>query len=107
MCNVVCLCYRALGSRDLGYESDSNLIIRKRIDDEQEFRGIKSPPPPPLSPAEQRQLYVDIQKGGEVPLKGLRKLAPERPKGKTEYFSLHIFVTKTTIDQTYIKITRV
>lgn len=33
-------------------------------------------------PVEQRQAYKEIQKGGEVPLHGLRKLAPERPKGK-------------------------
>ncbi|CAG7786782.1 unnamed protein product [Allacma fusca] len=64
----------ALGSKDLGYESDSNLVIRKR----QEAQDI--PPPPPLSPAEQRQVYVEIQKGGEVPLHGLRKPAPEKPK---------------------------
>lgn len=35
-----------------------------------------------LSPAEQKMAYKTIQKGGEVPLHGLRKPAPERPKGK-------------------------
>lgn len=35
-----------------------------------------------LSPKEQREAYKVIQKGGDVPLHGLRKLAPEKPKGK-------------------------
>lgn len=71
--------FRALGSKDLGYESDSNLVIRKRAENQQE---TVTPPPPPLSPAEQRQVYVEVQKGGEVPLHGLRKPAPEKPKGE-------------------------
>lgn len=67
---------RALGSKDLGYESDSNLVIRKR----EEIPC--TPPPPPLSPAEQRQVYVELQKGGEIPFQGLRKPAPEKPRGQ-------------------------
>lgn len=55
-----------------GYESDSTLVFKRREDNQQ-----------PISPAEQRTLYKSIQKGGEVPLHGLRKLAPEKPKGKT------------------------
>ena len=58
---------RALGTKELaGYESDSTLVIRKR----QESAQDSIPSPPPLSPAEARSLYVEIQKGGEVPLHG-------------------------------------
>ena len=57
-----------------GYESDSTLVFKRREDNQQ-----------PISPAEQRSLYKSIQKGGEVPLHGLRKAAPEKPKGETTY----------------------
>lgn len=40
----------------------------------------------PLSPLEQRLAYKTIQRGGDVPLHGLRKAAPERPKGKSQDF---------------------
>lgn len=63
----------ALASPKLsGYESDTNYIIRKRESE----NGMKSPEPCPLSPAEQKHLYADIQKGGDVPLQGLRKIVP-------------------------------
>ncbi|XP_021927933.1 sorbin and SH3 domain-containing protein 1 isoform X5 [Zootermopsis nevadensis] len=53
-----------------GYESDSTLVFKRRDENLQNQ----------LSPAEQKLAYKTIQKGGEVPLHGLRKLAPERPK---------------------------
>ncbi|KAK5650092.1 hypothetical protein RI129_001121 [Pyrocoelia pectoralis] len=55
--------------KESGYESDSTLIFRRREDALQQ-----------LSPSEQREAYKVIQKGGDVPLQGLRKPAPERPK---------------------------
>ncbi|XP_059489484.1 uncharacterized protein LOC132204758 isoform X2 [Neocloeon triangulifer] len=54
-----------------GYDSDSQLIFKKRDDGE-----LSSA----LSPVEQKQAYKSIQSGGEVPLHGLRKLAPEKPR---------------------------
>lgn len=36
----------------------------------------------PLSPVEQKQAYLNLQAGGEAPLQGFRKPAPEKPKGK-------------------------
>lgn len=54
-----------------GYLSDPQYVY-KRTEDE-----LQSPP----SPEEQKEAYRIIQKGGEIPLKGLRKPAPERPKG--------------------------
>lgn len=50
-----------------GYESDSNYIMRKRTT---ETSGVKTPEQSPLSPAMQRHMYMEIQKGGEVPLEG-------------------------------------
>lgn len=47
-----------------------------------------------LSPLEQKEVYKMIQKGGEVPLHGLRKPAPERPKG-TFYFNFWSFINLT------------
>ena len=63
------MCYSAL--KESGYESDSTLVFKRR--DENQCQ---------LSPAEQKLAYKTIQKGGEVPLHGLRKPAPERPKGE-------------------------
>lgn len=57
--------------KEAGYESDSTLIFRRRDDAAKQ-----------LSPQEQKEVYKNIQKGGDVPLQGLRKPAPERPKGK-------------------------
>ncbi|XP_043212705.1 sorbin and SH3 domain-containing protein 1-like isoform X10 [Amphibalanus amphitrite] len=50
-----------------GYESDSTLVYHRNE-------------PPALTSGEQRSYYNQIQRGGEVPLSGLRKPAPERPK---------------------------
>ncbi|XP_043274010.1 uncharacterized protein CAP isoform X2 [Venturia canescens] len=60
--------YMSHALKESGYESDSTLIFRRRDDAS------------PLSPLEQRLAYKTIQKGGDVPLHGLRKPAPERPK---------------------------
>lgn len=35
-----------------------------------------------LSGEQQKQAYLSLQAGGEVPVHGFRKLAPEKPKGK-------------------------
>ena len=51
-----------------GYESDSTLVYHRNE-------------PPALTSGEQRSYYNQIQRGGEIPLSGLRKPAPERPKG--------------------------
>lgn len=42
----------------------------------------------PLSPIEQKQAYKSLQAGGEAPLQGFRKPAPEKPKGKMKYETL-------------------
>ncbi|XP_034245164.1 sorbin and SH3 domain-containing protein 1 isoform X3 [Thrips palmi] len=57
--------------KESGYESDTQLVVRRRED---------GPGTEPLSPAQQRTAYKEIQKGGDVPLHGLRKTAPEKPK---------------------------
>lgn len=36
----------------------------------------------PLSPVEQKQAYLNLQAGGEAPVQGFRKQAPEKPKGE-------------------------
>lgn len=54
-----------------GYISDPQFVYKRTEDD------VQSPP----SSEEQKEAYKIIQKGGEIPLKGLRKPAPERPKG--------------------------
>ncbi|XP_017837067.1 sorbin and SH3 domain-containing protein 1 isoform X8 [Drosophila busckii] len=60
---------RAL-AKESGYTSDSNLVFRKK----------ELPQSSPLSPVEQRQAYKSLQAGGEPPLLGFRKPAPEKPK---------------------------
>ncbi|XP_026678197.1 uncharacterized protein LOC103507566 [Diaphorina citri] len=55
--------------KESGYESDSTLVFKKRDENQQQ-----------LSPSEQKIAYKVIQQGGEVPLHGLRKAAPEKPK---------------------------
>lgn len=61
--------FRAL--KDQGYESDSTLVFRKR----------DTPYIAPLSPVEQKQAYLNMQAGGEAPIQGFRKPAPEKPRG--------------------------
>ncbi|XP_063360557.1 uncharacterized protein LOC134649649 [Cydia amplana] len=53
--------------KESGYESDSTLVFRRRDDTEG-----------PLSPAERRAAYRDLQAGGEPPLRGFRSPAPPR-----------------------------
>ncbi|XP_037947815.1 sorbin and SH3 domain-containing protein 1 isoform X7 [Teleopsis dalmanni] len=60
---------RAL-AKESGYTSDSNLVFRKK----EVIQGS------PLSPVEQKQAYKSLQAGGEPPLLGFRKPAPEKPK---------------------------
>lgn len=59
--------------KDQGYESDSTLVFRKK-----EFSA-------PLSPVEQKQAYLNLQAGGEAPIQGFRKPAPEKPKGMISF----------------------
>jgi hypothetical protein len=63
-----------------GYDSDSQLIFKKR----EEREAI-------ISPVEQKIAYKSIQSGGEVPLHGLRKSAPDKTKGKTPFQSFFAF----------------
>lgn len=58
--------------KDQGYESDSTLVFRKNQSAQQKCH---------LSPVQQKQAYVNLQSGGEVPVHGFRKPAPEKPKG--------------------------
>uniref|UniRef100_A0A2M3ZM22 Putative sorbin and sh3 domain-containing protein n=1 Tax=Anopheles braziliensis TaxID=58242 RepID=A0A2M3ZM22_9DIPT len=57
--------------KEQGYESDSTLVFRKR-------EPLASAA---LSPVEQKHYYKTMQAGGEIPLQGFRKPAPEKPKG--------------------------
>uniref|UniRef100_A0AAG5DL89 Sorbin and SH3 domain-containing protein n=1 Tax=Anopheles atroparvus TaxID=41427 RepID=A0AAG5DL89_ANOAO len=56
--------------KEQGYESDSTLVFRKR----------EPTASAALSPVEQKQHYKTMQAGGEIPLHGFRKPAPEKPK---------------------------
>ncbi|XP_017053832.1 sorbin and SH3 domain-containing protein 1 isoform X27 [Drosophila ficusphila] len=60
---------RAL-AKESGYTSDSNLVFRRK----------EIPVSSPLSPVEQKQAYKSLQAGGEPPLLGFRKPAPEKPR---------------------------
>lgn len=53
-----------------GYDSDTTLIFRKK----------EPPTSAALSPIEQKQYYKNMQAGGEIPVQGFRKPAPEKPK---------------------------
>merc|ERR1712106_133517 len=71
-----------------GYESDSTLVYRKH------------PYTPCASPSPQaKALYTQIQKGGDVPLQGLRMQAPEK-KDEEEALPTH---QKEMIDEENIK----
>ncbi|XP_055535615.1 uncharacterized protein LOC129724619 isoform X4 [Wyeomyia smithii] len=56
--------------KDQGYDSDTTLIFRKK----------EPPSSSALSPIEQKQYYKNMQAGGEIPVQGFRKPAPEKPK---------------------------
>lgn len=62
-----------------GYESDSSLVFKKR----NEFLQSQMAPSSP----EQKQVYREVQAGGEVPFEGFRKPAPEKPKGMLNLFN--------------------
>ena len=59
-----------------GYESDSTLTFKRRED-------VSAPTP--QTPSEAKSIYSQIQKGGDIPVSGLRMTIPERPKGKTSF----------------------
>ncbi|XP_077297261.1 uncharacterized protein LOC143918987 isoform X3 [Arctopsyche grandis] len=63
--------YMARALKESGYESDSTLVLRRR-------EG--GPLEAPLSPQEQKLAYRSLQAGGEPPLQGFRKPAPDKPK---------------------------
>ncbi|XP_071055528.1 uncharacterized protein CA isoform X5 [Onthophagus taurus] len=77
--------YMSQALKESGYESDSTLVFRRRED------ALNQ-----LSPSQQREAYRTIQKGGDVPLHGLRKAAPERPK-EIEYVPISPTLTKIRI----------
>ncbi|CAD7015281.1 unnamed protein product [Ceratitis capitata] len=82
---------RAL-AKETGYTSDSNLVFRKR----------DVPQASPLSPVEQKQAYKSVQAGGEPPLFGFRKPAPERPREteKLEYTQISPTLTRIRLIST-------
>ena len=45
------------------------------------------PAPTPQTPSEARSAYSQIQRGGDIPVSGLRMTVPERPKGKCMNFN--------------------
>lgn len=60
-----------------GYESDTSLILR-RVDSSGRSTGAQTP-------VEAKADYNRIQRGGEVPLLGLRMSAPEKQKGRPKW----------------------
>ena len=79
---VWCLSLRS-ALKESGYESDPQLVFRRR--------PLTDTGTPTADPTDQRTWYRDIQRGGEVPLHGLRKPQPNRPPGMTSPPShLHI-----------------
>ncbi|XP_078046707.1 cbl-associated protein isoform X3 [Augochlora pura] len=79
--------YMTHALKESGYESDSTLVFRRKEDLN------------PLSQFEQRLAYKTVQSGGDVPLHGLRKPAPERPKDNTgvEYFPVSATLTRIRV----------
>ena len=74
-----------------GYESDSTLSYRKHC-----YTPTNSGPSP-----QAKALYTQVQKGGDVPLQGLRMQAPEK-KGElggncmmTHFLLLHTGAVRT------------
>ena len=59
-----------------GYESDSTTLTFKRREDASAGSAT------PQTPSEAKSIYSQIQKGGDIPVSGLRMTVPERPKGK-------------------------
>ncbi|XP_076647520.1 cbl-associated protein isoform X3 [Halictus rubicundus] len=79
--------YMTHALKESGYESDSTLVFRRKEDIN------------PLSQFEQRLAYKTVQSGGDVPLHGLRKPAPERPKDNSgvEYFPVSATLTRIRV----------
>ncbi|XP_076388967.1 cbl-associated protein [Megachile rotundata] len=79
--------YMSHALKESGYESDSTLVFRRKEDIS------------PLSQLEQRLAYKTVQSGGDVPLHGLRKPAPERPKDDSgvEYFPISPTLTRIRV----------
>ena len=55
-----------------GYESDSTLVFKRK----ENFT------PRTQTPAEAKSVYSQIQRGGEIPVSGLRMSFPDKPKGR-------------------------
>ncbi|XP_013164655.1 PREDICTED: uncharacterized protein LOC106115732 isoform X4 [Papilio xuthus] len=73
--------------KESGYESDSTLIFRRREETDT-----------PLSPAERRAAYKDLQAGGEPPLRGFRSPAPPRQDdSEIEYIPISSTLTKIRV----------
>ncbi|XP_045534812.1 uncharacterized protein LOC106720719 isoform X2 [Papilio machaon] len=73
--------------KESGYESDSTLIFRRREETDA-----------PLSPAERRAAYKDLQAGGEPPLRGFRSPAPPRQdESEIEYIPISSTLTKIRV----------
>ncbi|XP_013138913.1 PREDICTED: uncharacterized protein LOC106103651 isoform X1 [Papilio polytes] len=73
--------------KESGYESDSTLIFRRREESDA-----------PLSPAERRAAYKDLQAGGEPPLRGFRSPAPPRQdESEIEYIPISSTLTKIRV----------
>ncbi|CAH0729359.1 unnamed protein product, partial [Brenthis ino] len=73
--------------KESGYESDSTLVFRRREDTD-----------PPLSPAERRAAYRDLQAGGEPPIRGFRSPAPPRTdESEIEYIPISSTLTKIRV----------
>ncbi|XP_028025848.1 uncharacterized protein LOC114239699 isoform X4 [Bombyx mandarina] len=73
--------------KESGYESDSTLIFRRREETDA-----------PLSPAERRAAYRDLQAGGEPPLRGFRSPAPPRQdETEIEYIPISPTLTKIRV----------
>lgn len=79
--------------KDQGYESDSTLVFRKK-----ENSQIA-----PLSPVEQKQAYLNLQSGGEAPIQGFRKAAPEKPKGMSIHFPFAVNSANFLFSNTRVK----
>lgn len=91
--HIFLLSFRAL--KDQGYQSDSTLVYKKRSEVSEQ-----------TNPVEQKQAYISLQAGGEVPLHGFRKPMPEKPKGESEKKSAEYEIFKDypclTINQTHL-----
>ncbi|XP_055624328.1 uncharacterized protein LOC129767448 isoform X4 [Toxorhynchites rutilus septentrionalis] len=69
--------------KEQGYDSDTTLIFRKK----------EPPTSAALSPIEQKHYYKNMQAGGEIPVQGFRKPAPEKPKDDSS--ELHVQIQET------------